>query len=91
MRITVEVDDELIQSAAELTGVTEPKTLVREGLKALVEQESARRLALLGGSEPGIEHDLAEDIASGAVLTWETDPVLAELWDNPKDAEYDRL
>ncbi|HXW23663.1 MAG TPA: type II toxin-antitoxin system VapB family antitoxin [Xanthobacteraceae bacterium] len=35
-----------------LTGLTEESDLVREALKALVERESARRLAQLGGSEP---------------------------------------
>jgi Arc/MetJ family transcription regulator len=55
MRLTIDVDDELLDGAAELTGMTEPSTLVREALKKLVEQESARRLALLGGTEPRIE------------------------------------
>ena len=38
---------------------------------------------------------LREDLGDGDEATWvltaKTDPVLAELWDNPKDAEYDRL
>jgi hypothetical protein len=32
--------------------LTERSALVREGLKALIERESPRRLARLGGSEP---------------------------------------
>jgi hypothetical protein len=52
MRTTLLVDDALLDRAKELTGVTERSALVREGLKALIERESARRLAQLGGSEP---------------------------------------
>jgi Arc/MetJ family transcription regulator len=55
MRTTVNIDDELIAEAERLTGVTEKATLLREGLKALVERESARRLMMLGGSEPQLE------------------------------------
>jgi hypothetical protein len=38
-----------------ITGVTEKTALVREGLRALIERESARRLARLGGSEPQLQ------------------------------------
>jgi Arc/MetJ family transcription regulator len=55
MRTTVALDDELVAKAHELTGLKETSVLVREGLKALVERESARRLARLGGSEPQLE------------------------------------
>ncbi len=51
MRTTVNIDDALYSQAVELTGVHEKTALLREGLKALIERESARRLALLGGSE----------------------------------------
>jgi Arc/MetJ family transcription regulator len=54
MRTTVALDDELVAKAQEFTGLKETSALVREGLKALVERESARRLARLGGSEPGL-------------------------------------
>ena len=53
MRTTVTIDDDLLKDARDLTGVSEVSVLVREGLKALVEREAARRLALLGGSMPG--------------------------------------
>ena len=53
MRTTLALDDELVARAQELTGVQEKSALVREALKALVEREAARRLARLGGSEPG--------------------------------------
>lgn len=52
MRTTVTLDDALVQRAVELSGTTERSTLVRRGLEALIERESARRLALLGGSDP---------------------------------------
>jgi Arc/MetJ family transcription regulator len=54
MRTTLAIDDELILQAENLTGLREKTALVREALKALIERESARRLALLGGSEPGL-------------------------------------
>ncbi len=52
MRTTVTIDDELAAKAAQLTGITERATLLRLGLETLVEVESARRLARLGGSDP---------------------------------------
>jgi Arc/MetJ family transcription regulator len=52
MRTTVNIDDELMETAKRLTGIEEKAALLRAGLKALIEQESARRLAILGGSEP---------------------------------------
>ena len=53
MRTTVTLDDALVRKAMELSGTAERSTLVRQGLEALIERESARRLALLGGSDPG--------------------------------------
>ena len=55
MRTTLNIDDRLLAEAQRITGLLEKSTLVREGLKALIERESARRLALLGGSEPQLE------------------------------------
>lgn len=55
MRTTIALDDELIAHAQELTSIKERSSLIREALKALIERESARRLALLGGSMPGLE------------------------------------
>ena len=52
MRTTLAIDDGLLARAARLTGLKERSALVREALKALIERESARRLARLGGSEP---------------------------------------
>ena len=52
MRTTVNLDDELLSAAQKATGVSERTALIHAGLKALIERESARRLARLGGSEP---------------------------------------
>ena len=52
MRSTLNIDDEMLNKAAELTGVKEKTALVRMGLEALIARESARRLAKLGGTEP---------------------------------------
>ena len=52
MRTTLALDDDLIEQAQQLTGLTEKAALIREALKALIARESARRLALLGGSDP---------------------------------------
>jgi Arc/MetJ family transcription regulator len=51
MRTTLALDDELVAKAQAFTGLKEKSSLVREALKALIERESARRLARLGGSE----------------------------------------
>ncbi len=52
MRTTVNLDDELLEKAQRLSGITERAALVNEGIRALIERESARRLARLGGSQP---------------------------------------
>lgn len=55
MRTTLNIDDHLLAEAQRVTGVKEKASLVREGLRALIERESARRLARLGGSEANLE------------------------------------
>ena len=55
MRITVAFDDDLLAKAQALTGVSEKTVLLREALRALIQHESAKRLALLGGSEPQLD------------------------------------
>ena len=54
MRTTLALDDELLERAQAYTGLREKSALVREALRALIERESARRLARLGGSEPDV-------------------------------------
>ncbi|PKM14409.1 MAG: hypothetical protein CVV12_14185 [Gammaproteobacteria bacterium HGW-Gammaproteobacteria-2] len=52
---TIALDDKLIAKAQQLTGLQEKPALVREALRALIERESARRLARQGGSEPDLK------------------------------------
>jgi Arc/MetJ family transcription regulator len=54
MRTTLALDDDLLAKAEAFTGLQEKSALVREALKALIERESARRLARLGGTEPAL-------------------------------------
>ena len=55
MRTTINLDQALLDEAQRITGLTERTALIREGLIALIERESARRLASLGGSQPQIK------------------------------------
>lgn len=55
MRTTINIDDELLAKAIKLTGALDRSATVREGLKALIERESARRLARLGGTQPELK------------------------------------
>lgn len=55
MRTTLNIEDELLAKAQRVSGLKERTALVREGLKALIERESARRLAQLGGTEPQLQ------------------------------------
>ena len=52
MRTTLALDDDLVAKAMSFTGAIGTTDLVREALKAFIQRESAKRLALLGGSEP---------------------------------------
>jgi len=51
MRTTITLDDALLSRARELSGLKERSTLLREALEALIQRESARRLARLGGTQ----------------------------------------
>lgn len=55
MRTTINIDDELLDKAAKLTGIREKTSLVRLALEALIARESSRRLAKLGGTEKKLE------------------------------------
>ena len=55
MRTTLNIDDQLMKRAAQLTGVQEKTQLVRLGLEALISREAAKRLAKLGGSDPHLK------------------------------------
>ena len=54
MRTTIALDDALIAKAQAFTGLQEKAPLIHEALKALIERETGRRLAQLGGSDPHI-------------------------------------
>lgn len=55
MRTTVNLDEALVTKAQALSGLQERSALLREALNALIQRESARRLAKLGGSEPQLQ------------------------------------
>jgi Arc/MetJ family transcription regulator len=65
MRTTVSIDDELLAKARSYSGVQEVAAIVRIALTAYVEREAARRLALLGGTEP--------DLVAAPRRRWEPD------------------
>ena len=52
MRTTLHLRDDLLARARQLTRIEEKTALVHAGLEALIQLESARRLAALGGTEP---------------------------------------
>jgi Arc/MetJ family transcription regulator len=54
MRTTLNIDDALLGRATQLSGLREKTAVVRAGLEALIARESARRLAVLGGSEKAL-------------------------------------
>ena len=54
MRTTININDEILKRASELTGIKEKTQLVRLGLEALIALESSRRLARLAGTETGL-------------------------------------
>jgi Arc/MetJ family transcription regulator len=56
MRTTLALDDDLVRIVQEFTGLAEKTALIREALKALIERESARRLASLGGTMPELRN-----------------------------------
>lgn len=54
MRTTLNIDDQLMQEAMKLSGITEKTALVKAGLEALVRAHASKRLAALGGTEPDL-------------------------------------
>jgi len=55
MRTTINLDEQLLGEAQRITGMKERTALIHAGLRALIERESARRLARLAGSEPQLQ------------------------------------
>jgi hypothetical protein len=65
--------------------------MVRRRLRlAAARRDLTVRQYLLETIEERLREDL-DDTDGPIALTSKTDPVLAELWDNPRDAQYDRL
>ncbi|TVQ03156.1 MAG: type II toxin-antitoxin system VapB family antitoxin [Balneolaceae bacterium] len=54
MKTTLNIDTRILDKARSLTGVKRKTTLVHMGLEALIERESARRLAKLGGTQKDV-------------------------------------
>ena len=55
MRTTLNIDDTLVKKATQLSGIKEKTALVKAGLEALIAQQTSKRLAKLGGSEPALK------------------------------------
>lgn len=55
MRASVTLDDELLRTAQEYTGIKERAELLREALKSIVAREAGRRLLALAGTAPKIK------------------------------------
>lgn len=51
MRTTINIDEQLLADAARISGFSERTMLIHEGLQALIQRESAKRLARLGGTQ----------------------------------------
>ena len=60
---------------------------------AAAKRDLCIRQYVLEAVQDRLQKDLGEEGAKEHLLalTARADPVLAELWDNPKDAAYDRL
>ena len=55
MRTTINIDEKLLAKVTRLTGPMDRSTMIQEGLRALIQRESAKRLARLGGSQPELK------------------------------------
>jgi hypothetical protein len=55
MRPAVDIADELLAKASRLAGPMDRTAILSEGVKALIERESAKRLAWPGGTQPSIK------------------------------------
>ena len=55
MRTTLNIDDDTLKKAIQLTGIKEKTALVHRGLEAIIAMESSKRLAKLGGTEKDLQ------------------------------------
>lgn len=53
MRTTMDLDDDLVKKAAEYSGIKQKTALVEEALRQMIRFEAGKRLAALGGTDPG--------------------------------------
>jgi Arc/MetJ family transcription regulator len=54
MRVTLNIPDDLMKDASNLTGIKQKTALIHAALQLLIQKEAGRRLAALGGTMPGI-------------------------------------
>ena len=65
---------------------------VRRRLRlAAAKRDLTVRQYVLDAIEERLREDLGDEDEGMSALTGRADPVLAELWDNRRDAAYDRL
>jgi len=65
---------------------------VRRRLRlAAAKRDLTVRQYVLDAIEERLREDLGDEDEGVSALTGKADPVLAELWDNRRDAAYDRL
>jgi Arc/MetJ family transcription regulator len=55
MRTTLNLDEELLRSAREYSGIQEKTALIHEALRELISRGAAQRLIALGGTMPNAE------------------------------------
>ncbi len=67
-----------------------PEVRLRLRLASARRDLTVRRY-VLEAIEERLRQDLGDDDEAMLALTVRADPVLAELWDNPRDAAYDRV
>ncbi len=83
MRIRINLDDTLVKEAFECIGAATKQELITNALKEFVENHRRKNLLDLAGKIKFDEaHDHKNPRAGGS---------LNEIWDNKKDAEYDKL
>ncbi len=65
---------------------------VRRRLRlAAARRDLTVRQYVLEAIEERLREDLGDEGEGVLTLTGKADPVLAELWDNPRDSAYDRM
>jgi metal-responsive CopG/Arc/MetJ family transcriptional regulator len=82
MKVTIELDHDLLAKAQALSGLKQRSGLIQEALTALIERESARRLAHLGGSESGIPAWKIASSASARNLAFLDSQIIAQVSSN---------